>query len=145
MNQNSKFKNRLIFFLSLIGLAVSMFLVYEYNRPTPINCPITGTGCEQVRQSEYSSLLGLSLPYYGIIFYLFIAGISVWLTNNYNKVLINLRSLVAIFGVIFGVYLTYLEAFVIQAYCIWCLTSFLISILIMLTIYIGSKGDKEYE
>lgn len=137
--------NRSIFFLSLIGLAVSMFLVYEYNQSTPVICPITGSGCEQVRQSDYAHLFGIDLPYYGIVFYLWIAGTSVWLTQHYNKRLIILRTLASILGVIFGIYLTFLEAFIIKAYCIWCLTSFLISVTIMVVILLDKKGSAKNE
>ena len=38
----------------------------------------------------------------------------------------------ALFGVLFSLYLTYLEPFVIRAVCIWCLTSAVIITLLML-------------
>jgi len=38
----------------------------------------------------------------------------------------------ALFGVIFSIYLTYLEPFVIRAVCMWCLSSAVIMTLILL-------------
>lgn len=38
----------------------------------------------------------------------------------------------ALFGVLFSLYLTYLEPFVIQAVCMWCLTSAVLITLLML-------------
>jgi uncharacterized membrane protein len=39
---------------------------------------------------------------------------------------------IALFGVLFSLYLTYLEPFVIKAVCIWCITSAVIMTLLML-------------
>lgn len=137
--------NRLIFFFSIVGLAVSAFLAYEYLQPTPVICPITGNGCELVRNSEYSAILGISIPYIGVLFYTTFAFISIWLSQNFNKLINNLRALAALFAVLFGVYLTYLEAYVINAYCFWCVCSFIVSIVIfVLTLYTlkGVKNDE---
>ncbi|KKQ58792.1 hypothetical protein A3B42_01520 [Candidatus Daviesbacteria bacterium RIFCSPLOWO2_01_FULL_38_10] len=123
-----KLLNRSIFSLSLIGLLVSAFLAYEYSRPEGITCPITGAGCDIVRNSAYSSMLGIQIPYYGIAFYLFVALLSILLTNSFKKpIMYKLRLVVILFGFIFGVYLTFLEAFVIKAFCFWCVVSFIIS------------------
>jgi len=119
--------NRIIFILSLLGLIVTAFLAFEYIQTGPIVCPITGAGCELVRKSSYSKILGIDLPYFGILFYIAVATITIWLIQKSDKLVSGLRLLVSIIGFAFGVYLTFLEAFVIHAWCIWCLTSFIIS------------------
>lgn len=138
--------NRLIFILSLIGLAVTVFLAYEYSQSGSIACPITGSGCDTVRKSEFSKLLGVDLPYLGIAFYLTTAFLTVWLTQSFNKIISLFRLLASFSAVIFGVYLTFLEAFVIKAYCIWCIISFVVSILIfifvMLEFFVKPKKDE---
>ncbi len=131
--------NRLIFGFSILGLIISAFLAYEYLQPTPIICPLTGNGCELVRKSEYSSIFGISIPYLGVLFYTGFAFISIWLSQNFNKLLNNLRLLAAGFSVLFGIYLTYLEAFVINAYCFWCVCSFMVSIVIFLLALLSIK------
>lgn len=134
--------NRIIFTLSLLGLIVLAFLAFEYIQTGPIVCPITGNGCDIVRKSSYSKLLGTDLPYFGLLFYAVIAAMSVWLTQKSDKLVSRLRLLVSFIGFAFGVYLTFLEAFVIHAWCIWCLTSFFISIIIFLLCIIGqNKND----
>lgn len=124
--------NRLIFIFSLLGLAVSSFLAYEYSLGGPINCPIGGSGCDLVRISPYSTLLGIDIPYFGIVFYLTIALLTVWFTQSRTKLIHYFRLLLSFSGFIFGVYLTYLEAFLIGAYCFWCVVSFIISIIILI-------------
>lgn len=123
--------NRLIFIFSLLGLAVSAYLAYEYSKDGLINCPIGG-GCDIVRKSSYSSFLGIDIPYLGIAFYLAMAFLSVWLTQSTDKLFNFFRLLLSFFGFIFGVYLTFIEAFVIGAYCFWCVTSFIISVIILI-------------
>ena len=134
--------NRIIFILSLLGLFISAFLAYEYSLSSPVICPIAGAGCEIVRKSIYSSLFGISLPYFGIAFYLVIAILSIILANKYIKRISDLRILGSFFGFAFGVYLTLAEAFLIKAYCIWCIISFIISILILYLAFLKHKKNE---
>ncbi len=46
----------------------------------------------------------------------------------------------ALFGVLFSIYLTYIELFVIHAVCIWCLTSAVIMALV-LALSVGGALD----
>lgn len=124
--------NRAIFIFSIIGLVISAFLVYEYLQVTPVICPITGNGCDIVKKSEFSSLFGISIPYYGVLFYTVVALISVFLTQNNQKIVNQFRLLISLAAVAFGIYLTYIEAFVIHAYCFWCVSSFIVSIVIVI-------------
>ncbi len=136
---SNKLSNRIIFILSLVGLAVASFLFYEYNIAGTIICP-TGQGCDIVRASQYSRFLGISIPFLGIVFYLTMAILSVIHTHDLpRRVVRKLQVLVAVSGVSFGIYLTFLEAFVIGAFCFWCVLSFIISIMILLAIVFAGK------
>ena len=121
---NPKILNRIVFIFSLLGLLVSAFLFYEYSLSGPVACPIGG-GCDAVRASAYSKFLGVSIPIWGIIFYLFMAALSIFR-------LVKPQLLFAIGGFAFGIYLTFLEIFVIHAICFWCVLSFIISFVILL-------------
>lgn len=130
--------------LSLLGLIVSSFLLYEYNLSGPVFCPVGG-GCDIVRASAYSHILGIPIPVLGIIFYLVMATLAVVHTHELPKKLVRkLQLLIGIAGVGFGVYLTFLEAFVIKAVCFWCLLSFIISLAILLLVIWGRKKTNEY-
>lgn len=138
---SSKISNRLVFIFSLLGLAVSAFLFYEYSLTGSVNCPI-GNGCDIVRNSPYSKFLGISLPVLGILFYLSMSIAAIIKSLDFKSWLISKFQLfAAIFGVGFGIYLTSLEAFVIKAYCFWCVLSFIISILILLVIIFSKKEN----
>lgn len=131
--------NRAIFILSLLGLFVSAFLAYEYSQTGPVICPLAGSGCEIVRKSEYSSLFGINLPLFGVVFYLVIACLSIVLSNKFIKKVNLLRIIISFSGFAFGVYLTFAEAFIIKAYCIWCIISFITSILILYLVLLKNK------
>ncbi len=134
--------NRLIFIFSLLGLGVSAFLLYEYSLNTPIICPLGG-GCDIVRSSPYSRFLGISLPVLGIAFYLMVASLSIARSQKLSsKIFFKLQFLISAAGVGFGIYLTSLEAFVIKAYCFWCVLSFIISAVILTLVFISRKIDE---
>lgn len=136
-----KFSNRLIFIFSLLGLGIASFLFYEYNLASgPIICP-TGSGCDIVRASPYSTFFGISIPFLGIVFYLTMAIFSVAHSHKVStKLLAKLKLLFVLAAVGFGIYLTYLEAFVIKAFCFWCVSSFIISLLILLTVILTENS-----
>lgn len=133
---SSNLSNRLVFIFSLLGLFVSAFLFYEYNISGPIVCPVGG-GCDVVRASQYSHFLGISIPILGIIFYLFVAALSLFRAQHLSKKLANLQIITILSGVGFGMYLTFLEIFVIQAICFWCVLSFIITLVILLSAFLG--------
>ena len=133
------FANRLIFMLSLLGLGVSSFLFYEYSIAGSIICP-TGGGCDIVRASPYSLFLGISIPILGIVFYLAMAVLAVVRSQaSSRKILFYLQLLITVAGVGFGIYLTLLEIFVIRAICFWCVLSFIISLMILLSVVLARK------
>lgn len=139
----SNLGNRLIFIFSLLGFAVSSFLLYEYSLAGPMFCP-TGAGCDIVKNSPYSNFFGIPVPILGIGFYLMMAALSVVHSHDLpTKLIKKLQLFVAFLGVGFGVYLTYLEAFVIGAFCFWCVVSFIISLVILFLI-LGRK-KRNYE
>ncbi len=111
--------------LSLLGLFDSLYLLYTYTSPSrPMVC--IGTGCDAVRASAYSTLWGVSMPAYGVLGYLLLAIVIIAGSLFSGLIARWLRYALAGmtgFGFIFSLYLEYLQAFVIHAYCAWCVTS----------------------
>lgn len=137
------FSNRLIFIFSLLGFGVASFLLYEYSFNGPIFCP-TGQGCDIVRASTYSRILGIPVPILGVAYYFTMAALSVVHSHQLpNKLIRKLQLLSSAAAVAFGIYLTFLEAFVIKAYCFWCVLSFIISIGIFLAIILSRKETRQ--
>jgi protein-disulfide isomerase/uncharacterized membrane protein/rhodanese-related sulfurtransferase len=111
--------------LSLLGLFDSLYLLYTYTSPSrPMVC--IGTGCDAVRASAYSTLGGVSVPVFGVFGYTLL---SIVLTGEclFSKRVARLARYAFLgmtgFGFLLSLYLEYLQAFVIHAYCAWCVTS----------------------
>lgn len=134
MKINNQVINRAIFILTLAGIVVSGYLLYTYVADTPIVC--VNTGCETVRESPYSNFLGVPLPGFGLLFYFFILILSFLRTTldkiDHHHLASKLVFVTALVGVLTSAYLTYLEAFVIKAYCTWCVVSAIIVALIFI-------------
>lgn len=86
-----------------------------------------GTGaCETVQLSSYANFLGQPVALWGVIGYLALFAVSLWgLQPSWSarREPAVALALLAGLGVAFTAYLTYLEAFVIRAWCRWCLVS----------------------
>jgi uncharacterized membrane protein len=115
--------------LSLLGLFVAGYLSFVEVTDTEAVCGPVGD-CNSVQQSPYAILFGL-LPV-GILGLLGYVGILLaWLLKKYGPESWRDRFTLAMwgmafFGIIFSIYLTFLEPFVIGATCMWCISSALI-------------------
>jgi uncharacterized membrane protein len=111
--------------LSLIGLYVALYL--SLWKLGLVGSMVCGLGsCEVVQTSRYAYLLGVPVAFYGVAGYLAILMASlVGLQPRFQGRLGVTKLLVALGGVgtAFSLYLTYVEAFVLNAWCRWCLVS----------------------
>ena len=120
--------------LAVVGLGVAGYLAYIETTLAQAVCGPVGD-CNAVQQSEYARLFGIPIALYGLAGY---AGILIlWATQRWAKNSLAQRAATGIFaiavaGVLFSIYLTFLEPFVIGATCIWCLSSALIMTAILL-------------
>lgn len=127
MYMNKSSKNRVIFVLSLIGIAIAIYVTQSFIRKTGIYC-INSGGCEAVRKSSASYLLGFfPVPAVGLVGYSVLAICAFLRTMNYTKKTMNILSRIMLgmstFGVIFVTWFTYTEIFVIKGICTWCAIS----------------------
>jgi uncharacterized membrane protein len=112
--------------LCAAGIVVAGYLSFGELAQTELVCGPVGD-CNAVQQSPYATLWGV-LPV-GILGMAGFAGIfSAWLVHRLvPKQLRNISAMamwgMAVVGVLFSMYLTFLEPFVIGATCIWCITT----------------------
>lgn len=143
-------KHWLVPVLALAGLGVAGYLAYiEISHAEAICGPVGN--CNQVQSSPYASIFGIPVAVLGLINY--IGVILLWLGNrqNSNTTFKSLSAVMllalTIFGVVFSIYLTWAELFLINAVCAWCLTSAIITVILMLTALLGTTAlpDTEIE
>ncbi len=121
----------LIPILCLVGLAVSGYLAYVETTQVEAVCGPVGD-CNAVQQSEYARLFGVfPIGILGMIGYLVI--LLAWVAGGSTRHSLAVFAKLALlgltaFGVLFSIYLTFLEPFVIGATCAWCLTSAIIMV-----------------
>lgn len=117
---------RLIPVLAVAGLAVALYLTYVETTNTQAVCGPVGD-CNEVQASPFAKLFGvLPVGLLGAVGY--VAILVAWALGRYAKGIWSRLAPFAIlgmalFGVLFSIYLTYLELFIIRAVCIWCVTS----------------------
>ncbi len=122
-SNNYDMKNRVIFILSLIGIAIAVYVLQSFLRDAPIVC--INTGCEIVRKSPASRLLGIPVPGYGLVGYTILAVLAFLRTTSQklNTQLLPWIVGIATGGVAFVGWFTYTELFVIRGVCTWCAVS----------------------
>lgn len=139
--------------LLLAGLGVALYLSYVETQMVEAVCGPVGD-CNTVQSSPYARLFGV-LPV-GVLGTAGYVGIlAAWLLNRLGRgrlaELAPAAALfMALFGVLFSLYLTYLEPFVIRAVCIWCLSSAGIITLLMLlslapALHALAPDDEEFD
>lgn len=121
--------------LLVAGAGVAGYLAYIETQGALAICGPVGD-CNAVQHSPYARLFGiLPIGVLGVIGYLAI--LAAWVVRRTGQARWAKLAALAIFGMtlggtLFSLYLTYLEPFVIQAVCIWCITSAVIMTLLLL-------------
>jgi uncharacterized membrane protein len=129
--------------VSLLGLIVAGYLAYVEAAHTSAACGPIGD-CNTVQHSPYARLFGvLSVGAAGLIGYLAMG--AAWVLARFGRgrtiqFATVVLFLMALFGTLFSIYLTFLEPFVIGATCTWCLTSAVLTTALML-LSAGAAGN----
>ncbi len=120
--------------LALLGLLIAAYLtLFKLGYMGAIQCSIGG--CETVQSSRWAYFLGLPVAAWGVGAYTAILALA--LLGVQPRFAAARWIALALFaasgvGVVFSAYLTYLEAFVIHAWCQWCVVSAILITLIFL-------------
>jgi len=104
--------------VALAGLAIAGYLtIVHYAGGDPV-CAIAH-GCATVQQSSYAEFAGIPVALLGLLGYVAILGSLV----KDNETTRSLTALLAICGLAFSAWLTYVEIWELEAICIWCVGS----------------------
>jgi uncharacterized membrane protein len=126
-------------FLSLAGLFISGYLyLYKIGRIGSLAC---GTGgCETVQLSSWSRFAGLEVSLIGVLGYAGLLAMSLAsLQPGARQWPIRAIAVAGGVGVVFTLYLTYLELFVIHAVCRWCVASGVIIVAIFVAALLDQR------
>lgn len=119
--------------LAVLGIGVSsVSLQHHYAKSKTSYCDFGQSfNCDLVNRSQYSSLAGIPVALIGIAGYLTLLALATLYRDKAETP--GMLLLASAVGLAFALYLTYVEGFILQAWCILCLTSmttiFLITVL----------------
>lgn len=133
--------------LSLAGLFISAYLyLYKIGKIGTLAC---GTGgCDTVQWSPWSRIAGIEVALVGVLGYggllaLSLAALQPDLADRRWPAA--LLAVLSGIGVLFTIYLTYLELFVIHAICRWCVASGVIIVGIFLAALLDRRRLRRIE
>lgn len=114
--------------LALVGLFVAIYLsLFKLGIIGELTCSVGS--CDTVQASKWAEFLGLPVAVWGVGFYLAalaLAIASIQPRFEDSRAMSLALLLLTGWGVIFSSWLTYLELFVIEAICQWCVVSAII-------------------
>lgn len=118
--------------LSLVGLADSIYLTVEHLAGRSVQCTIT-SGCEEVLTSVYATVGGVPLAALGALAYFTVFSLAILAAfgNGWaGKIMLYVVGLM----LAVSIYLFILQAFVLHAFCQFCLLSGAVTLLLAIIV-----------
>jgi uncharacterized membrane protein len=132
-------KRMLIALLALIGAFVAAYLtLFKLGIIGELTCTVGS--CTTVQSSKWARLFGFPVAGWGLAFYItvfIVALVGSQPRFSESKVISYFLAAATGFGTLFSLWLTYLEGFVIRAWCQWCV----VSAVIVTIIFVASILD----
>ena len=119
------FLNLFLIAAALGGFALAFFIFISKRKAKPIACPMDGH-CDDVVRSEFSKFFGVPVDILGMLYYA-VAATAYSVFYFYSGLAVPL-AVFAMFGLasfsfLFSLYLTFIQAFSLKQWCVWCLAS----------------------
>lgn len=106
------------------GLLITGYISYTAISSTSLVCLEGGAlSCDLVHSSVYAKVAGIDIGYLGFLAYLGLGALLVFedrlsLLHTYSKILMFGATL---FAFLYAVWLVYVQAVLLEAFCMWCL------------------------
>lgn len=107
--------------VALIGLGDAIYLTIHHLTGEMVPCNATG-GCETVLTSSYSEIGGIPLATFGAVAYFTTFSLAILAAFGHRKMWLLFGIQVTLMALASS-YFVYLQAFVIKAFCQYCLVS----------------------
>ena len=104
--------------VALAGAALAGYLTWVHYDEAALVC-VAGGGCETVQRSAYAEIAGIPVALLGLIAYSTVLGLVLWDAPTARLG----AAMIALVGLAFGLYLLFVQLFVIDAVCTWCLVN----------------------
>lgn len=120
--------------LALAGVGIAGYLTIVHYRESLLVCSGV-SDCETVQTSKYAEVAGIPVALLGLLMFVAMLGLAVvrMLKPTLADAATVTLVVMAAAGVAFYIYLTYLELFVINAICQWCVASSFVTVGLLVT------------
>lgn len=108
--------------LSFLGFLDATYLTILHFKHVIPPCSIA-QGCEKVLTSQFASIGPIPLALLGVVYFLTLLIGSLLLLEKQRKLLVSGIFLLSLSGFLLGLVLVFLQAFVLQAFCQYCLVA----------------------
>lgn len=107
--------------VALVGLGDSIYLTVKHFLDEKVPCSII-SGCEQVLTSHYAEIFGVPTAVFGAVAYFVVFSLAILAAFGSRRMWLAFGA-ATVLMLIFTLWLLYLQAFVINAFCQFCLLS----------------------
>lgn len=107
--------------VALVGLVDAIYLTVHHYTGEKVPCSVTG-GCESVLSSKFAEIGGVPLALFGALAYFTVFSLATLAAFGDDRMW-KILSVAVVLMAIFSLWLVYLQAFVIGAFCQFCLLS----------------------
>ena len=108
--------------LATAGLLDSGYLAWKHYSNTSVICRII-EGCDRVLASVYATIGGIPTAFFGFIYYGFLLYLLAAYLIYKNPAFLKSFAAISAVGFLASLWFLYLQIFVIQAFCFYCLIS----------------------
>lgn len=112
----------LLLLVAFLGFVDATYLTVKHYRGDTINCLLT-SGCNTVTQSRYSEIFGVPVALLGSLYYLSVFLLCIAYFDRKQPKILALAATYTVVGLVASAYFVALQAFVIKAWCQYCLAS----------------------
>jgi len=134
-------KRMLVALVALAGVFIALYLtLYKLGYIGTLACAVGS--CETVQTSKWATFLGFPVGAWGVAYYLAVLALAlIGLTARYadSRQLSDVLLGVTGFGLLFSLWLTYLELFVIHAICQWCVVSAILAAILFVLSWLDRR------
>ena len=116
--------------LALVGLADAIYLTVSHLTGQSVRCTVT-SGCSEVLSSHYATVGGFPLAAFGAAAYFTVFSLATLAAFDYRFAR-TLWAVIVTVMFLFSLWLVYLQAFVLRAFCQFCLLSAAVTTLLFL-------------
>lgn len=117
--------------LGIVGMGLAGYLTYVHYNEDALVCTVGS--CETVQQSDYSTMFGAPIAIFGFLMFLTVTLLALARLMDRSPIPSEMATMAAwtllLTSLLYYAYLTYIEIWVLEAVCQWCVLSSIVALL----------------